>query len=222
MAHQQGRRGRAGAAAEPGSRQTGEGRGCLGPRAVCRPWAASPWGPAGEPEAPRGRAPRMSTHAAGAATGPGLTLWMTPAAWMYCGDRERVSVPTHWGRTATGRPGACPPPAAHPHLQPFQHLVDEELDPVLTQLLELHELAQVGAHERHDQVAVGQGRLRPGKAPAPTSQATPHPRAGRDRARGGSGGACADREGREAPVGRQDVGGRGPGWAGGGRRRAGP
>lgn len=58
-----------------------------------------------------------------------LTLWMMPAAWMYCGDtggsaavssQERLGGPTHSGGTPS------------PHLQPLEHLVDEELDSVLT------------------------------------------------------------------------------------------
>ena len=62
---------------------------------------------------------------------------------------------------APAPPRGTPPTLAappRPHLQPLEHLVDEELDPVLTQLLVLHELPQVGAHERHHQVTAGSGR----------------------------------------------------------------
>lgn len=96
--------------------------------------------------------------------------------------------------TAADQPGDGPPSPRRPHLQPFQHLVDEELDAVLAQRLVLHELAQVRAHERHDQVTAGWGRLRP-----PSTSPLPHLRMswgqGLCQARGW--GPSAHRQGRE-------------------------
>lgn len=47
--------------------------------------------------------------------GPGLTLWMTPAAWMYCGDRERSAA---FGLGAHTPASAGPLPAQQPRVPP--------------------------------------------------------------------------------------------------------
>lgn len=112
-------------------------------------------------KAPSGQALPTPAHQRKLPAPPGLTLWMTPAAWMYYGDRERGGVSQLPG---TSEPWASSPtpaparPAAAPtrsHLQPLQHLVDKELDSVLAQFLVLHELSQVSPHERHHQVTEG-------------------------------------------------------------------
>lgn len=46
------------------------------------------------------------------------------------------------------------------HLESLQHLIDEKLHPVLRQPLQLHQLAEVGAHERHHQVTEEKERKR--------------------------------------------------------------
>lgn len=91
---------------------------------------------------------------------PGLTLWMTPAAWIYCG-REGVRPSAQQALQASelypAQPGSSAahlPTATSTYLQPLQHLIHKKLDSIFTQSLMLHQLAQISAHERHHQVAV--------------------------------------------------------------------
>lgn len=117
---------------------------------------------------------------------PGLTLWMTPAAWIYCG-REGVRPSAQQALQASELYPAPPGSSAHlptatsTYLQPLQHLIHKKLDSVFTQSLMLHQLAQISAHERHHQVAVETANAglvpRPKLTPTgPSSHlAKPHP-----------------------------------------------
>lgn len=106
-----------------------------------------------------------------------LTLWTTPAEWMYCvGEREAqflhrlfqvgsetpstLSVCSPGSQSlASPKPQVstprCPPSAilqASTHLKTFEHLIYQVLDLVLTEL-HPHDLLQVCLHEGHHQVA---------------------------------------------------------------------
>lgn len=120
---------------------------------------------------------------------PRLTLWMTPAAWIYC-EREGVRPSAQRAPQASqlypAQPGSSVrlPTATSTYLQPLQHLIHKKLDSVFTQSLMLHQLAQISAHERHHQVAVetrdaANAGLVPRPKLTPTGPsshlATPHP-----------------------------------------------
>lgn len=97
--HQQGARTGAQAAGSSSPCSLQEGWRCLGPQGCAQALCAHPTGPHGAPyrleaEAPGSRGPE--THTAAEAPPPGLTLWMMPAAWMYCRDTEDQQCQLTW------------------------------------------------------------------------------------------------------------------------------
>lgn len=105
---------------------------------------------------------------------------MIPDEWMYWVERKREREGEGDQVSQNTRVNLTPPPPAEitetpsvftsctvlidssldpgHHLQPVQHLVDQELHPVLRQPLQLHQLAQVSAHEWHHQITAAHRR----------------------------------------------------------------
>lgn len=93
-------------------------RGTRTPRAACEPRAHSspPHRPA--VEAPGSHPPPTPT---GSHPALGLTLWMMPAAWMYYGDRQRISGSQLWDLGTMDRQSYPGPSLAWGALPLLQH-----------------------------------------------------------------------------------------------------
>lgn len=85
------------------------------------------------------------------------TLWMIPAEWIYY-KRQKTGSASHTKKSPSTKTANIFGEILFFffHLEAPEHLINEELHPVLRQPLHLHQLAEVGAHERHHQVTEGE------------------------------------------------------------------